>query len=226
MGSFSSRVNRINTLYNNISLATLGSVAYVVGRNVQRLRQWKLPTPASLMGALVVDAGLHCGRLAYQFNTATVESKERAEMLAGRLLELRTRHDYLRVVSHSLGCRHLVEACALLYPEERPDEVHLCAPALVASDLERFFAGAEKGLGRENTVIYYSEKDLTLGVLLRALLMGQQAVGEIGLPGVTLPPSVRIIDCSRSLGGFYVGAHTDYADKFHFFASPRSLAKF
>ncbi|KAI9025969.1 hypothetical protein CLU79DRAFT_803545 [Phycomyces nitens] len=200
-----------------VPLATLGSVAYVVGRNVQRLRQWRLPTPASLMGAAVVDVGLHCGRLAYQFNTATVESKERAEMLAGRLLELRTRHDYLRVVSHSLGCRHLVEACALLYPEERPDAVHLCAPALVASDLERFF-GAGEGLGRENTVIYYSEKDLTLGILLRTLLMGKQAVGEIGLPGVSLPSSVRTIDCSRSLGGFYVGAHTDYADKFHFFA--------
>lgn len=36
---------------------------------------------------------------------------------------------HLRVVAHSLGCRHLLEAVKLLALEERPDEVHLCAPA-------------------------------------------------------------------------------------------------
>lgn len=78
------------------------------------------------------------------------------------------------------------------------------------------------GLGQEQTVVYYSHKDLTLGVLLRTLLGGTQAVGEIGLPNLEshLDPSVTLVNASRSLGGYYIGAHTDYADKFHYFCLP------
>jgi hypothetical protein len=72
--------------------------------------------------------------------------------------------------------------------------------------------------------VYYSEKDVTLGILLRAILKGDQAIGEIGLPETVgleknwMEPSVQAINVSSSLGGFYVGAHTDYANKFHYFA--------
>jgi hypothetical protein len=34
-----------------------------------------------------------------------------------------------------------------------------------------------------------------------------------------MDPSVQAIDVSKSLGGFLVGAHTDYAEKFHYFAA-------
>ncbi|GAA5801417.1 hypothetical protein HPULCUR_006863 [Helicostylum pulchrum] len=69
-------------------------------------------------------------------------------------------------------------------------------------------------------------RDITLGILLRALLKGEQSVGEIGLPAYInserdwLDPTVNAVDVSKSLGGFYVGAHTDYAEKFHYFARP------
>lgn len=86
---------------------------------MNQLRHFKFPTPASIAGALAIDVGLHAARLAYQFNTATHESQDRAEMLAWRLLDLRKKHDYLRVVGHSLGCRHIVEACSLMDPTER-----------------------------------------------------------------------------------------------------------
>ncbi|KAI8381389.1 uncharacterized protein BYT42DRAFT_531231 [Radiomyces spectabilis] len=205
-----------------IPLASLGTAAYFLARSWRQVGQLRWLTPASLAGALAVDIGLHAGRLAYQFHRATDESRERAEMLAWRLLQLRRQHDTLRVVGHSLGCRHIVEACALMQPCERPDAVHLCAPALIASDILPSLSNDSGGLGRQATVIYYSSKDLTLGILLRAILFGDQAVGEIGLPPCNdLHPSVITVDASRSLGGYYIGAHTDYANKFHYFAHPR-----
>ncbi|CAO3657084.1 unnamed protein product [Mucor hiemalis] len=110
--------------------------------------------------------------------------------------------------------------------QERPDSVHLCAPALVAPDIVNQIRKDTGGLGREQTLIYYSPKDITLGILLRAILRGDQAIGEIGLPDEVgfekqwKDPTVQAIDVSKSLGGFYVGAHTDYAEKFHYFAKP------
>ncbi|ORX47685.1 hypothetical protein DM01DRAFT_1338906 [Hesseltinella vesiculosa] len=204
-----------------IPLATVGSAAYLVGRNLQRLRHLRLPTPASVVGALAIDTGLHLGRMAYQFHVAKKESQDRAETLAWRLLELRRKYDVVRVVGHSLGCRHIVEACSLMQMDQRPNEIHLCAPALIREDILPWVTEGSGGLGQGNTMIYYSHKDITLGILFRAILGGSQAVGEIGLPGERLDPSVLTVDASSSLGGFYVGAHTDYSNKFHFFcASP------
>ncbi|KAG2225788.1 hypothetical protein INT45_011456 [Circinella minor] len=210
-----------------VPFATLGSAAYFVSRNWQRLSHLRLPTPASIVGAVAVDVGLHAARLAYQFSTATRESHERAEMLAWRLLDLRRKHDTLRVVGHSLGCRHIVEACSLMNHEDRPDAIHLCAPALVASDIIPLICSGTGGLGRSKTVIYYSQKDITLGILLRTLLAGDQAIGEIGLPiDIDIDQSVKLIDASKSLGGYYVRSHTDYANKFHYFAyAPTQIKK-
>ncbi|KAI8328135.1 hypothetical protein BC941DRAFT_445512 [Chlamydoabsidia padenii] len=205
-----------------VPLASLSSAAYLIGRNYQQLKHFRIPSPLSIMGAVALDVGLHIGRLAYQYNVATKESEERAEMLAWRLLELRRKYDHLRVVGHSLGCRHIVEACGLMQPNERPNSIHLCAPALIKEDIWPWVEKGTDGLGQEQTVVYYSHKDLTLGVLLRTLLGGTRPVGEIGLPGSGLDPSVTMVDASRSLGGYYIGAHTDYADKFHYFCYPSS----
>ncbi|KAF7732031.1 hypothetical protein EC973_007136 [Apophysomyces ossiformis] len=219
-------LSRPDDVRSEVTVYVKGSAAYLVGRNIRRLSRLRLPTPASIVGAVAVDVGLHAARLAYQFNTAKYESRERAEMLAWRLLDLRRKHDTLRVVGHSLGCRHITEACGLMRHEERPDSIHLCAPAMVASDILPYVTQGSGGLGRESTAIYYSPKDITLGILLRALLMGEQAVGEIGFSeNIILDPSVKMIDASSSLGGYYVGAHTDYADKFHFFAFPSKHRK-
>ncbi|KAI8082796.1 uncharacterized protein BX664DRAFT_361093 [Halteromyces radiatus] len=203
-----------------VPLASVGSAAYLIGRNFQELKHLRMPSPLSMIGAVAIDVGLHLGRLAYQFNVATKESQERAEMLAWRLLELRRKHDYLRVVGHSLGCRHIVEACGLMQQNERPNSIHLCAPALVKEDILPWIENGTGGLGKEQTLIYYSHKDITLGILLRILLGGTQAVGEIGLLDSSLDPTVTLIDASKSLGGYYIGAHTDYANKFHYFCYP------
>lgn len=111
-------------------------------------------------------------------------------------------------------------------PFIRPDSIHLCAPALVAPDIVNQIRKDTGGLGRAKTIVYYSKKDITLGILLRAILKGEQSIGEIGLPERVgfekdwMDPTVTAIDVSKSLGGFYVGAHTDYAEKFHYFAKP------
>lgn len=68
---------------------------------------------------MALDVGLHAGRLVYQFSVANRESQERAERLAWRLLDLRKKYEKLRVVGHSLGCRHIVEACSLMQHSER-----------------------------------------------------------------------------------------------------------
>jgi hypothetical protein len=102
-----------------VPVATLASAGYLVASNIRRLSQLRLPTPATMLGAVAVDVGLHAGRLAYQFNTATTESKERAEIFALRLLRLRSEHENVRIVAHSLGCRHVVEAISKLNIDER-----------------------------------------------------------------------------------------------------------
>lgn len=189
-----------------IPIASFGSTAFLIAQNLKQLKNLKFPTPASIAGALAVDVGIHATRLAYQYSVATETSRDRAEMLAWRLLDLRRKHEYLRVVGHSLGCRHIVEACTLMSPEERPDSVHLCAPALVAPDIVNQIRKDTGGLGRQQTLIYYSPKDITLGILLRAILRGDQAVGEIGLPDEVgfekqwKDPTVQAIDVSKSLG--------------------------
>ncbi|KAF1799960.1 hypothetical protein V8B55DRAFT_1543073 [Mucor lusitanicus] len=209
-----------------LPLASFGSTAYLIAKNLKQLKNLRFPTPASIAGALAVDVGIHATRLAYQFSVANQESHDRAEMLAWRLLDLRRKYEYLRVVGHSLGCRHIVEACSLMNANERPDSIHLCAPALVAPDIVNQIRKETGGLGQNKTLIYYSPKDITLGILLRTLLKGDQAIGEIGLPEQVgfekdwLDETVKSIDVSKSLGGFYVGAHTDYANKFHYFAQP------
>lgn len=108
-----------------IPIASFGSTAFLIAQNLKQLKNLKFPTPASIAGALAVDVGIHATRLAYQYSVATETSRDRAEMLAWRLLDLRRKHEYLRVVGHSLGCRHIVEACTLMSPEERYANIYI-----------------------------------------------------------------------------------------------------
>jgi hypothetical protein len=98
----------------------------------------------------------------------------------------------------------------------RPDSIHLCAPALLVEDILPHIKPETGGLAKEKTKIYYSGKDMTLGILLRAILGGSRPLGEVGIPpNIPIDKSVELIDASSSLGFF---SHMDYADKFHFMA--------
>ncbi|KAI9168569.1 hypothetical protein H9P43_007942 [Blastocladiella emersonii ATCC 22665] len=106
-----------------VPVATLGTVA-------SRLMTLGKLTPAGLLGSLAFDTTLNLGKLAYQFRAASSAAEAGAPALAETLRQLRSECDHVRVVAHSLGCRHLCHALALMHPDERPDTVHLCAPAM------------------------------------------------------------------------------------------------
>ncbi|KAL1917224.1 uncharacterized protein VTP21DRAFT_4880 [Calcarisporiella thermophila] len=204
--------------YTAMPFAALGSIAYLAGQSWIALRKLRFPSLASIAGALVVDVGLHAARLAFQYHQAQKESTERAEALALRLLRLREEYDKIRIVSHSLGCRHLVEALGHLSPKEWPDSIHLCAPALAETET------VSKLLRNPSADIrlYYTPQDWTLAVLFRAIV-GARAMGEVGLRE-DYGERVRAIDVSRYLG-MPVSAHTNYANRFHRFAAEKHTTK-
>jgi len=107
----------------------------------------------------------------------------------------------VRVVAHSLGCRAVIEASALLEPDQRPREIHLLAPACVEDDLEDRLSG----LARRRTHLYFNPYDPVLAVGFRALAM-RSALGSVG-PRRDYPGLVSI-DASTCLGG--LRAHGEY----------------
>ncbi|ORZ40057.1 hypothetical protein BCR44DRAFT_1426177 [Catenaria anguillulae PL171] len=115
-----------------VPLTTLGTVA-------TRLLTLSRLTPAGVLGSLALDTTLNLGKLAWQFRQASSAAELGAPQLAETLRELRKECDHVRVVAHSLGCRHVTHAIALMHPDDRPDTVHLCAPAMT----NQFFRAAQ-----------------------------------------------------------------------------------
>lgn len=148
----------------------------------------------------------------YQYMQASRSARERADGLAERLVRLRKRYRTLRIVAHSLGCLHVIEAVALLAPHERPDVIHLCAPACSEGEV-----GANLvGLARQRAFLYHSRSDL----VLRAgfpIVSGGVALGATGprqsYDGLT---TVNVADHFR----FWV--HLRYKSQFAKFACDES----
>ncbi len=145
------------------------------------------------------------GRFVAQYMVANQAARVRAEILADRLASLRGRYDRMRVVAHSLGCLHVVEAVALLAPEERPDEVHLLAPACRERDVSEKLAG---GLARESAYLYHCRSDAVLEVGFRLASRGR-ALGAVGPRGIY--PGLDVVDVGSHFG-FWV--HREYKNRF------------
>lgn len=148
----------------------------------------------------------------YQYEMARRSAKERADALARRLLILRRRYPCLRVVGHSLGCLHVVEALALLAPAERPDFVHLCAPACTENELD----GRLENLAAQATFLYYARSDLVL---------------RLGFPGLGQERALGSIGPTKSYAGlsaidvreyFRFWVHLQYKNRFADFAGTES----
>ncbi len=105
----------------------------------------------------------------HQYVSATRAARERADETAERLRALAAEHGRVRVVAHSLGCRHVIEAAAQLPPEERPHEIHLCAPACREEDVAAKLAG----IARERAYLYYTEKDRLLDLAFTPVARGR-----------------------------------------------------
>ena len=186
------------------SILALGAVKgawdlYRIARGVRRaarLSHW-----GALVAEELVLGTAHCG---HQYVLATRSARTRADELATTLRDLRETHRYVRVVGHSLGCSHVIEAAALLDPAGRPDEIHLCAPACREDDV----GGKLPRLAREQTFLYHTHKDRVLELGFAPLARGR-ALGQTG-------PSRAYAGMSAlDVGGhFDFWVHNEYPKRF------------
>ena len=148
-----------------------------------------------------------------EYHAARKVAQADAGTLAATLAGRREEHATVRVVAHSLGCRHVLEAAKELPPEAAPDEVHLCAPAFAEGEYAAELARVPSGTWH----VYYARSDAVLGFLFWAaegLGFGRaEAVGRGGLADAY--PRVRAHDVERHFG-FRV--HGEYSRRFPAFA--------
>lgn len=150
-------------------------------------------------------------RFISQFIAARREAELRADELAECLEALTRKGQRVRVVAHSLGCRHVIEASARLSPRERPHEIHLCAPACLEGEVADKLAA----LARERTHVYYTGQDHVLEIGFRAVSQGR-AIGAVGVAEAY--SRLVAVDVSDAFD-FWV--HTEYKHRFGRFAAPR-----
>ena len=156
-------------------VAAMGSakLAWDVVRVVRNLRRAaRLGFLGMLVGEELALIGAH---FVHQYVMAVRSAREQAGDQAAYLRELAAEGRRVRVVAHSLGCRHVIEAVSQLEAALRPHEIHLCAPACREKDV------AEKlsGLARERTYLYYTNKDRVLELVFTPLARGR-ALGFTG----------------------------------------------
>jgi hypothetical protein len=155
-------------------------------RQVARLGHW---------GALLAEeAVLVAARFVHQYWSATQSAARRTDDLTVQLRDLSKRYARVRVVAHSLGCRHVIEAVAQLDARERPHEIHLCAPACREDDVSDKLSA----LAKERSWLYFTDRDRLLELAFTPLARGR-ALGSIG-------PQRDY----RGLRAFDVGAHFEF----------------
>ena len=191
-----------------IPVASGAKLALDVYRSLRHARVAALATTA---GFAVAEIG---GRFLAQYLAAQRRAAEEADGLAEEFKELGNTYARVRVVAHSLGCRQVVEAAALLETEDRPSEIHLCAPAFVEDEVAPRLAG----LARERTYLYYAPGDLVLGLAF-PLVAGERALG-VRAPRKDYAGLVAL-DVSEHFGFF---VHGEYKNRFAEFAMRKEAA--
>ncbi|KAI9595682.1 hypothetical protein BDF19DRAFT_476223, partial [Syncephalis fuscata] len=185
-------------------------------------------TPASALATIGVDMGLNAARIIRQYRHADEQARERAHELFDRLIELRKQYKYVRVVAHSLGCRHILEALReagiTSKPADvsstpntidpRPDWLHLCAPACAEPDVADILSA---GAARQGTFLYYTQRDTVLSIMFR--LGHPHRYKALGATGPTAGLGVYPGLYAESIDDiFNWRVHTAYARQFHRFA--------
>jgi hypothetical protein len=175
-------VDLVRVLRNVRRALSLGNLGMIVGEQVLTL------------SALFV----------YQYLAAARNADALAEEHARRLATLAEGGARVRVVAHSLGCRQVIEAVSQLPPHLRPDEIHLCAPAVREEDV------AEKlpSLAGCATYLYYTQKDRVLDLGFTPLARGR-ALGYSG-PGREYA-GLTALDVSEEFDFF---VHGEYKTRF------------
>lgn len=189
-----------------LPVASAAKTAWDIYRLVRHARKI---APLASAGWFIAEQGTALSiRFVGQFFEARRQAATRAEDFAGCLAELAAKHRRVRVVAHSLGCRQVIEAAALLPRQERPYEVHLCAPAC----LEEEVGDKLDNIASAAAFLYYTDLDHVLDLSFRAISQGR-AIGAAGLTedyeGLTLRDVSHAFD-------FWV--HTEYKNRFSRFA--------
>lgn len=114
-----------------------------------------------------------------EFKQANINATQYAHLLCDEIQKLNKQYERVRVVAHSLGAKHAVEAIKLLRLEERPSEVHLCAAALAEQDYSETFAEGLTNVRdpKHISYSYWSDHDSLLKIIFRTITMGELAVG-------------------------------------------------
>jgi hypothetical protein len=141
-----------------------------IARNARRAAR------LSYWGAMLAEeTALVASRFVHQYWSAARQAAQRADDYAAHLRELAGRYRRVRVVAHSLGCRHVIEAVTQLDVSERPHEIHLCAAACKEADV----ADKLTALAREQAYLYFTDKDHLLELAFTPLARGR-ALGSVG----------------------------------------------
>lgn len=180
--------------------AAKGAVDFVrMVRNVRRA------VSLANLGMMVGEQALTLSALfVHQYITATRNADSLADECARQLATLADSGARVRVVGHSLGCRQVIEAASRLPADQRPDEIHLCAPAVREEDVARKLPS----LARGTTYLYYTQNDRVLDLGFTPIARGR-ALGFAG-PQESYPGLVAL-DVSEQFDFF---VHGEYKTRF------------
>lgn len=156
-------------------------------------------------GWMLAEVG---ARFAVQYLAAERRALAESEALARALEELNRTHGRVRVVAHSLGCHAVVVAVASMPVESRPQEIHLCGPAIAEGRVE----ASLQRLARERTYLYHCASDLVLGLAF-PVVAWDRALGSAG-------PRQRYTGLESVDVGSHFGfrVHGEYKNRFADFA--------
>lgn len=196
-----------------IPFITITNFAYSLYKSTKVLKAH----PAVIATSFLIDAGYHIGRLIHQYYKVEKNTTILSYQLSQELIRLHKKYKKVRVISHSLGCKLLVNAIKDVPPEFRPHNVHLCAPALD----EKTYGPILNEISQRRTYIYYTPKDVVLSLGLKAL-KGYNPIGSIGLKNEY--PNVKLVDVSRYFDDFWI-VHNNYNEQFHKFAEDEHETK-
>jgi hypothetical protein len=177
------------------------------------VRHTRRIAPLATAGWFLAEQGAALSaRFVTQFIEARRHSSARADDLAACLQALAQQHERVRVIGHSLGCRQVIEASSLLLAAERPDEIHLFAPACLESEV----GDKLEDLAREHAYLYFTGLDHVLDISFRAMTQGR-AIGAVGLERDYAGLTSRDVSSE-----FDFWVHTEYKNRFSRFTSRSS----
>ena len=152
------------------------------------------------------DASFFATKLATEYHYAEDNTIKLADELSRDIDILSKKYKKVRVVSHSLGCKLLLNAVNNLPPESRPDYIHMCAPSFSEDE----FKDSLDDVAKKRTFIYYTDSDIVLSVILK-MIRSKNPVGAFGLEGQY--KNVKTIDVTKYFSNYFL-THSAYSEQF------------